>query len=245
MSRPGRRRSQTIAGWLFLALALAVTHQAVGPRELGGPAGYVVVRGDSMEPTYTDGDLVITRSKARYEVGDVITYQPEIEYDFPVIHRVVAVDGDDLVTRGDNRDEDDAWGVATEAVVGSTWLRIPRGGIVLAHLFQPATLFALVIFVVVLVVLRRKEPRAPSPPAATVAEREARRWIDAVTTDDDPRWSGRRPPGPALQVLVVAGTVVVGINAVSGGRDARAAALEVRAPVVQVFELALDDLPPP
>lgn len=271
MSRPGRRRSQTVAGWLFVGLALLVTHRAMGPRELGGPASYVVVRGDSMEPTYSDGDLVVARGKARYEVGDVVTYQPEVEYDFPVIHRVVAVDGDELVTRGDNRDEDDAWGVAAEDVVGSTLFRVPRGGVVLAYLFQPATLFALVVFVAVLLAQRRREARVASTPARAAIESDARLWIDAVAVDDPQPADGRRSAsrceagdrptdrvddgpsrphrrprasGSALPVLALAGTVALGATAADGSREAHAATLEVRVPVLQVIEVALDDLPP-
>ncbi|TMK89013.1 MAG: S24 family peptidase, partial [Actinobacteria bacterium] len=53
-----------VAGWFFL----------VRPVALGGPTGYVMVRGVSMNPKYHSYDLVLTRHQSRYHPGDIVAY---------------------------------------------------------------------------------------------------------------------------------------------------------------------------
>ncbi len=45
------------------------------PESLGGRAGYVLVSGQSMEPRYHTGDLVLVHRHASYRVGQVIAYR--------------------------------------------------------------------------------------------------------------------------------------------------------------------------
>jgi hypothetical protein len=92
-----------------------------------------------MEPTYRDGDLVFARTKPSYRVGDVVAYQPEIGQRFPVIHRIVAIEGDHYITQGDNRAEPDGWLATDSNIFGASWIRIPYGGRVIAVLRQPTT----------------------------------------------------------------------------------------------------------
>lgn len=270
MTRTARFARKALS-WVAVMALLGVAYLVAGPRELGGPAGYVVVSGDSMEPTYSDGDLVITRDRDRYRVGDIITYQPRIEEDFPVIHRVVEVDGDELVTRGDNRAEDDAWAIDDEDVVGATWLHVPRGGIALSFLLQPATLFALFVFAAVFTLLGRKEARSaadeddecgegepddpdphqdqhPSAPMETSTAAEAGFEDDP---HDDDLWVDPSPSpattAPRRRVRRTAkGALVIAaavIATAAVAQRAHAATLTVRAPVLQVFELDRADLP--
>lgn len=207
-------------------LLLVGAFLVAGPRELGGPASYVIVSGDSMEPTYRDGDLIIARQRSSYAVGEVITYRPDVGADFPVIHRVVATSPDELVTRGDNRNEDDAWPIAPDDVVGATWLRIPSGGTALNLLVQPAVLVALVVFAGVVALIGRGERRraAAPAPAADGPDAEADAAADAR--------SSRR-----LLVAVVAVASVGGIATGVAVGIASASSLEVRAPVLQVAEV--------
>lgn len=104
------------------------------PARLGGSASLVIVRGDSMLPTYRNGDLVIARAGGAYDAGDVVVYRVPRgvgEGDL-IIHRLreVAPDGS-IVLRGDNRETDDAFGATSDDIVGSARWRIPAGGLVL------------------------------------------------------------------------------------------------------------------
>ncbi|HEY7179723.1 MAG TPA: signal peptidase I, partial [Gaiella sp.] len=92
-------------GFAFAATLafLAVGWWLLGPSQLGGPTSYAIISGSSMEPGLTAGDLVLTRSKSSYEVGDTVLYQDR-ETNVRVLHRIVAQRGGHFVTKGDNND---------------------------------------------------------------------------------------------------------------------------------------------
>jgi signal peptidase I len=99
-----------------------------------------------MEPTYRKGDLVIARVKTSYEVDDVVAYLPDIGQEFPVIHRIVAVeDGAGYVTQGDNRSEPDGWLATDTNIFGAAWLRIPGGGKLILFMREPGTWLAVAL----------------------------------------------------------------------------------------------------
>lgn len=141
-----RSRVRTVAGWLLLAVIVVVWAFALRPTQLGGPATYIVVSGNSMEPTMSDGDLVMLRERPGYDIGDIITF--EVPAGEPgggtlVIHRVVDTDGDTFVPQGDNRDKVDDWRPTRETIRGSLFLHVPRGGEILMTALQPTLLAAL------------------------------------------------------------------------------------------------------
>src|SRR5690625_7786321 len=88
---------------LVAVLALAVA-LAVVPRVMNGAA--LTVLTGSMEPTYSPGDTVVSVPQDRYDVGDVVTFQPVSDDPMLITHRVVAIPlggpgGPRYVTRGD------------------------------------------------------------------------------------------------------------------------------------------------
>jgi signal peptidase I len=139
-SRAGQGGRRAAVSWVVFALVCVAIWLAAGPAQLGGPAHYVMVDGLSMEPTYHQGDLVLTQAKPSYAVGEVVAYLPDIGQRFPVIHRIVATEGEGhYITQGDNRAQPDGW-LATDAnIYGAAWLHVPYGGTVITFLRQPAT----------------------------------------------------------------------------------------------------------
>jgi signal peptidase len=126
------------------------------PQTLGGPAAYIVVRGDSMRPALAPGDLVVARRKASYSVGDVVAYrmpEGEPEAGAMVIHRVVGGSAHSgYATQGDNSDSPDPWRPGSTDVLGTQWIRLPKLGwfltiartpLVLASVAAAATVYAL------------------------------------------------------------------------------------------------------
>ena len=97
------------------------------PMALGGGTTYVTTHGISMEPGFHTGDLAVLRSSDRYSVGDVVAYHSET-IDTIVMHRIVAVADDGLVTQGDNNDWLDEDRPSQADILGTLFLRVPQGG---------------------------------------------------------------------------------------------------------------------
>jgi signal peptidase len=111
------------------------------PQSLGGPAAYVIVSGESMEPRLETGDLVVLSKKRSYQVGDVVAYtipkgQPG-QGTF-VIHRIVGGSGrDGYLTQGDNRERRDLWRPTPRETLGSMQFSIPGAGLLLTSVRTP------------------------------------------------------------------------------------------------------------
>jgi signal peptidase I len=139
-----------IAAFLFWA-------QYLRPQSLGGNAGYVLVSGQSMEPRYHTGDLVLVEKQHSYHAGQLIAYRvPKGDpmAGAQVIHRIIGGDAKHgFVVRGDNRTAPDVWRPKQQDIVGAKALRLPNAIVVLQYLRAPlflALLAAALVFVHVL-----------------------------------------------------------------------------------------------
>jgi signal peptidase len=161
-------RARSVAATLLTVAAVIAWALVLRPQFLDGPAGYVLVAGESMEPRMHTGDLVIIRARDHYEVGDVVSYR--IADDEPgagglVIHRIIggtAASG--YRVKGDNRERPDLWRPKPAEIQGRMWVHVPGVGRVFAFLRQPliiATLAALLTFLS----FGRKRPGAEAPHA--------------------------------------------------------------------------------
>lgn len=121
---------RTLLSWTMLLVAVAL----LWPSQLGGLTGLTVVHGQSMEPTYSTGDVVVTLRQPGYGPGDVISY--EVPDGQPgagghVIHRVHSIGADGrYLTIGDNNDTLDAWTITDADVIGKAVLHLPGAGVV-------------------------------------------------------------------------------------------------------------------
>jgi signal peptidase len=166
---PSRRSAAALAGLpLTIALFLA-WFLLLRPVTLGGPVGYVIVAGVSMEPAFHTGDLAITQRRATYQVGDVVAFSTEGGV---VIHRIVGGDATQgFVMQGDNRELPDLWRPRPDDIVGAAWILIPGAGRALAFVRQPAVLASLAASVVFFLAFTagpiwpRRRGAAPASPA--------------------------------------------------------------------------------
>ena len=126
---------------MFLVVVVIVTawFALLRPTGLGGPATFIIVSGNSMEPTYSDGDLVVLHKASEYTSGDIVAYPMMTHFDTGrlVIHRVVGHDAEGIITQGDNRETEDPWRPTNEDIRGAAWLHIPKLGSYMAWLQQP------------------------------------------------------------------------------------------------------------
>ncbi|MEA3216863.1 MAG: hypothetical protein QOJ19_3019, partial [Acidimicrobiia bacterium] len=127
---------------MLLPLAVLAGVIAFLPTQLGGHAGYVRTWGISMEPMFHAGDLGVIRAARGYNVGDVVAYRNDLG--IIVLHRIIGIDGDRFVFKGDNNHFLDEDHPRSDRLIGRLWFRIPKGGRALAWLQQPLHLSALI-----------------------------------------------------------------------------------------------------
>ncbi len=82
--------------------------------------GSLIVSSGSMEPELSVGDVIIIKSCANYEVGDIITYSVDDKYF--VTHRIIEREGNNFVTKGDNNNVEDNQAVFKENIEGKVIL---------------------------------------------------------------------------------------------------------------------------
>ena len=148
-----------------LGIAWAVT---LRPASLGGPATYVVIRGDSMLPGLHPGDLVMLQSATAYGPGDAVGYRVpdgEVGEGRIVVHRIVGGDrGQGFTLEGDNNPAPDPWLPRAADIAGRMWLLLPGAGRVVALVHQPAVAGALAVSILVMVALARRPTRRRARP---------------------------------------------------------------------------------
>ena len=183
-----------ILAWFFL----------LRPDFLGGPASYVIVSGESMEPGLQSGDLVVARRQADYHPGDVVAFGVG---GGKVIHRIVGGSaGEGFVMQGDNNQGRDPWRPRGDDILGKMWFSVPGAGRLLAALQSPVLSAGLASSVAVFLVLmgpeKGKRPRQPAPPSQGPPAPRA-----------PARHRFRLPPGLTLFLLLA--PLLTGLAAVS------------------------------
>jgi signal peptidase len=176
------------------------------PTQLGGWTSYAVINGSSMEPWIHDGDLVVTRQRSGYDVGDAALYHSDA-LDSNVYHRIVGIENGRFAFRGDNRTENDPALVSGEDILGSEWFMVPDAGSALAWLAEPVNL-AIAVFVLVLLALvggrevaRRRRPGTDPLPALAQVDSER---------------SPTRLAPSAARALLVAGAIALALFGLLG-----------------------------
>ena len=130
------RRTLRILGALGL---LGATTFVVWPTTLGGAATFVVVRGNSMEPTYHQGDLLYARNDRDFAPGDAAIYRipkGKLGAGALVVHRIKErlPDGTYLF-QGDNKKAVDDVTPSREDVIATPMFNLggwPTKGLILA-----------------------------------------------------------------------------------------------------------------
>jgi signal peptidase I len=113
----------TLASLLFIFIFF----MAFAPTQLGGAVTYVIVDGNSMEPGFFRGDLVLVRVEPAYGVGDAVIYQDPNMGSF-VFHRIIGLELDHFILQGDNNSWLDSYQPTQGEIVGKLWVHIPKLG---------------------------------------------------------------------------------------------------------------------
>ena len=95
-----RRMLLAVLG-VILGINLYMTNaRGVLGNQLPMPFGYGIanVLSGSMEPTFSKGALLLVKETDQITTGDIVVYQADREL---IVHRIVEIDGDTVVTQGD------------------------------------------------------------------------------------------------------------------------------------------------
>ncbi len=136
---------------LAIAALLGAGWWVLAPTQLGGRTSYAIVVGNSMEPSLERGDFAIARARSSYAPGDVVLFR-----DGPTgkrfLHRIVRIQGERLVTKGDHNPFVDPTKPTLDDVEGELAVTLPGVGTAVEWLVQPVNL-AVLLFVLVFVAL--------------------------------------------------------------------------------------------
>jgi signal peptidase I len=144
----------------LLVAALTALWAAFGPVQMGGQAAYIIITGNSMEPDFHTGDLVITRQASVYATGDIVAYY-NADLDNFVFHRIVNRAADHFILKGDNNSWLDSYEPTYAEFLGKLWLHLPSLGnaVQWARLPLPATVLAGALAGLIMLTLFSKDPK--------------------------------------------------------------------------------------
>ncbi len=101
--------------------------------------GASVVLSGSMEPALSVNDLVIVKKTDEFAVGQVVVYQDGTSL---TVHRIVAIEGDTLITQGDANNAADE-PISMQDVKGEVILAIPFVGLLVDFFQEPIVIILL------------------------------------------------------------------------------------------------------
>ena len=150
---------------------------AVGKNDMPMPfgVGCAVVQSGSMEPALSIGDLLFVTQQGDYSVGDVVVYQSE---NILVVHRIVSISNDTVITKGDANNAADA-PFSAQNIKGKVVVSIPVLGYLVDFVKTPLGILLLLIAAIALVELsfRRDVSHAKHDPR-TIAINKLEREIE-------------------------------------------------------------------
>lgn len=151
--------------WLLLILCglilgvnvyLANANSLVG-NQLPMPFGYgaAVVLSGSMEPEFSEGDLIVVKETENYKKNDIVVLQ---DGNSLVVHRIINIDGETITTKGDaNKTADEP--VNVSAVKGKVLSWIPFAGNILGFLKTPIGTICIIAAAITLVEIPRRNEK--------------------------------------------------------------------------------------
>ena len=108
--------------------------------------GVAIVLSGSMEPTLSVDDLIFVKAQDSYQVGDVVVFQSGSSV---VVHRIIEINGDSVVTQGDANNAADEE-MPLSRIKGEVTGRIRNAGGIVRFAKTPVVSIALVVLAVFL-----------------------------------------------------------------------------------------------
>jgi signal peptidase I len=113
--------------YLFLGFVIAYAVNAGLGYALDSNTPVVAVFSQSMVPTFYKGDMIVVYGDNDISVGDIIVFEaPNRKY--PIIHRVIEINSEEIKTKGDNNEYADPWKIDKNDIYGKAVLKFPLLG---------------------------------------------------------------------------------------------------------------------
>ena len=100
----------------------------------------------SMANTINIGDIVVVKVNETFKENDISVYKEENSF---ITHRVIKIDGQDLITRGDANNSEDK-PIKSDQILGKVIYVVPKIGIWRKVLASPEILGMIIIFIILL-----------------------------------------------------------------------------------------------
>ena len=133
---------------LGLSVYMINANNMVGNR-LPMPFGYgaAVVLSGSMEPTFSEGCLLIVKEKQTYEMDDIVVYE---EAGKLIVHRIIDMEKETVTTKGDaNNIADEP--IAIDDIRGEAIYWIPKVGLLVNFLKTPIGVISILIISIAMI----------------------------------------------------------------------------------------------
>ena len=117
-----------------------------------------LVQTQSMEPALNKNDLIIYSQQQEYKTGDIVCF---IQNSRLTAHRIVAVNGENIVTKGDNSTQNDV-AVTSNQILGEVVYKSAFLGNILAFFQHFSGIFIiLALFLLILYIFKFKKRNYP------------------------------------------------------------------------------------
>lgn len=211
MRRGIRRERRASVGsvvvWIVVLAGALAWFEWARPASLGGDTAFIMVSGESMEPTIESGDLAVVRARDTYEAGDVVAFVTDGKVDPQgpfVVHRITEeLDDGTYRLQGDNNPGEDPWNPAEDGILGEYVFHLPGAAEYLAVLRQPHVFASVLAGLTVFLIMLGPEKSRGSRPATAENFKPADRREPASRPERAPvvgteqGVAARVPPDPA------------------------------------------------
>lgn len=138
---------------LFLLISLFYLYIILSPKIIKGfnPFGIktAIVLTGSMEPTLEINDFVIMKKSKTLKVNDIISYKKN-NGDIEVLHRIVKIDGNEIITKGDANNIEDK-PININQVTGVYLVKIKYLGNIITFIKKPIILSSIITIFLIIV----------------------------------------------------------------------------------------------
>jgi len=177
--RVHQRLSNEITNILAI-IGLIVMFFILLPASLGGRATYLVVNGKSMEPKFHLGDLAVVKPSESYQIGDIVAYKNQQLENELVIHRIVNIQGDYFVLKGDNNTWLDTYKPTSDEIIGKLWLHLPYIGNITNLIKKPISIALLIVLGGGIVMIKPSKKIYDKRKKTTKSPAKCVNWVEGI-----------------------------------------------------------------